>query len=168
MADALAYLTHDVNDAIRAGSLRPEDFPKDIIEVLGYSHSERVNTLIVDVIVNSLDCAGIKEPKEGKPWIRMSLNLADATTALRNFMFEHSYHPTSDSEAGRKAAQIVELLFIHFKDFPEEIPQQTRAIAHDDLQAAADYVCGMTDNFALMTAERLEQGISDDILKGRI
>ena len=83
-------------------------------------------------------------------------------------MFERFYHPISNSVQGRKAAAIVGALFEHFNREPGEIPAWLRDLSGSTERAAADYVCGMTDNFALNLAERICPGLSGDVFKGRI
>ena len=174
ISDALAYLAHDILDALRSEFIRIEDLPADAIGVLGERHSQRVNTVIEDVIESSWDCTGEvgagagQAGKDDTPWIRMSDELGSIVTELRSFMFERFYHPISNSVQGRKAAAIVGALFEHFNREPGEIPAWLRDLSGSTERAAADYVCGMTDNFALNLAERICPGLSGDVFKGRI
>jgi dGTP triphosphohydrolase len=100
--------------------------------------------------------------------VRLSPELGAITTSLRSFMFERFYHPISRSREGRKAAEIVRVLFEHSRENPDEMPAWLRDVSGSDEQAAADYVCGMTDNFALMMAERIRPGLGEDVFQGRI
>ena len=181
ISDALAYLAHDILDALRSDSIRLEDLPAEAIEMLGERHSQRVNTVIEDVISSSWDCSGdagqgagdasagsVNAETDEMPWIRMSDELGKIVTELRVFMFEHFYHPISNSLQGRKAAAIVGALFEHFSRKPEAIPAWLRELSGSTERAAADYVCGMTDNFALIMAEQIKPGLSGDVFKGRI
>ncbi len=170
LSDSLAYLAHDMNDAMRAGALTLLDFPSDLIEGLGRTHSKRVNTLVTDVIMNSWDCTGSVELSNpgGTPWIRMSKDKTDLVTSLRDFMFERFYHKTSNSIEGLKASEIVEVLLDRFLERPQEIPENVKRTAEDVRHAAIDYVCGMTDNFALAMAERVAPGISEGVFRGAI
>lgn len=177
ISDALAYLAHDILDAMRSGFIRLEDLPAGAVEALGERHSQRVNAVIADVIESSWDCTGEVGPetrkarktrKANKPWIRMSDELGKIVTDLRVFMFERFYHPISSSVEGRKAAAIVGVLFEHFTQNPGVIPAWLRQLSESSERAAADYVCGMTDNFALMTAEQIRPGLSDGVFQGRI
>ena len=174
ISDALAYLAHDILDALRSDFIRLDDLPAGAIEMLGERHSQRVNTVVEDVIESSWDCAGEggagdgqAEP-DGGPWIRMSDELGKVVTELREFMFERFYHPISNSVQGRKAAAIVGVLFEHFNRKPEAIPAWLRELSGSTERAAGDYVCGMTDNFALNLAEEIRPGVSGDVFKGRI
>lgn len=184
ISDALAYLAHDINDALRSEYIKIEDLPADAIEALGERHSQRVNAVITDVIGSSWDCTGEIEvegsdesgspEKAGadaggaKPWIRMSPELGKIVTDLRIFMFERFYHPISASNEGRKAAAIVGVLFEHFNKNSDLIPEWIRDLSDSTDRAAADFVCGMTDNFALMMAEQIKPGLSDGVFQGRI
>jgi len=174
ISDALAYLAHDILDALRSDFIKLEDLPSDAVEMLGERHSQRVNTVISDVVESSWDCTGeieVETSEDGggtTPWIRMSPELGDIVTELRNFMFERFYHPISESKEGRKAAAIVGVLFEHFIRNPELIPSWLRELSGSTERAAADYVCGMTDNYALMMAEQVRPGLSDGVFQGRI
>ena len=174
ISDALAYLAHDILDALRSGFISLEDLPADAIEMLGERHSQRVNTVIEDVIGSSWDCVGEAVGEVGQttaddvPWIRMSDELGKIVTELRVFMFERFYHRISNSVKGRKAAAIVGVLFEHFNRQPDNIPNRLRELSESTERAAADFVCGMTDNFALNMAEQISPGLSGDVFKGRI
>ena len=87
ISDALAYLAHDILDALRSEFLLISDFPKDIINTLGERHSQRISTFVTDVINSSWDCTGEKGDSD-IPWIRMSDKLKRIITELRNFMLE--------------------------------------------------------------------------------
>ncbi|MDA1278443.1 MAG: deoxyguanosinetriphosphate triphosphohydrolase [Chloroflexi bacterium] len=169
VSDALAYLAHDILDALRSDYIKITDLPVDAVEALGERHSQRVNSVVQDVIESSWDCTGEIESEDGiKPWIRMSDELGRIVTDLRVFMFERFYHPISNSVEGRKAAAIVGVLFEHFNRSPELIPKRLFEISGSAELAAADFVCGMTDNFALMMAEQIKPGLSNGVFQGRI
>jgi dGTPase len=168
ISDALAYLAHDISDAIRSGFLKLSDLPQEATERLGTRHSQRINTLVNGVVTASWDCTGEVDPEDGKPWIRLSAELGEIITSLRVFMFERFYHPISGSREGRKAADIVRILLEHCRAHPDELPTWLRDVSGSDEQAAADHVCGMTDNFALMMAERIRPGLGEDVFQGRI
>lgn len=168
ISDALAYLAHDITDALRSSSLTIEDLPSEAVERLGERHSQRVNSVVTDVVSASWDCTGEIEAESGQPWIRMSPELGALVTSLRVFMFERFYHPISQSIEGRKAAEIVRVLLEHYRGHPDELPEWLRELSGSDDQAAADYVCGMTDNYALTLAERIRPGMSEGVFQGRI
>lgn len=163
LADAIAYLAHDILDAERAGVLQASDFPQDLLGFIGRRHSERINNILRDVINNSWDCT---QPAVGgvMPWVRMSDAMIGAITALRDFMFERFYLPISARPAAKRAEAVVKLILEHLLANPSQIPP--RAIARtggDESQAAVDYLCGMSDNFALQFAEKIAPGSSAKI-----
>ena len=168
ISDALAYLAHDISDALRSGFFTISDLPSEVVERLGERHSQRVNSLVMDVVAASWDCTGEIKPEDGKPWVRLSPELGGLTTSLRDFMFERFYHRISGSREGRKAAEIVRILLEHYRVHPDELPRWMRDLSGSDDQAAADHVCGMTDNYALTMAERIRPGLSEDVFQGRI
>ena len=169
ISDALAYLAHDILDALRSDFIQLQDLPSEAVSALGERHSQRVNTVVENVIESSWDCSGeVDLSDDVKPWIRMSPELGQIVTDLRVFMFERFYHPISASLEGRKAAAIVGVLFEHFKSNPDLIPDWLRELSGSAELAAADYVCGMTDNYALIMAEQIEPGLSDGVFQGRI
>jgi dGTPase len=92
----------------------------------------------------------------------------EVITRLRNFMFESFYVPISESREGRRAADIVELLFEHYVRHPGRVPEKLHRLSGSNEQAAADWVCGMTDNYALMRAEEVQPGISEGVFQGRV
>ena len=169
ISDAIAYLAHDINDALNAGMITDSDIPATVSELLGTRHSQRVDAMVTDVIEASYDCTGtLTGSPRTKPWIRMSHNIADAVTQLRSFMFERVYHPTSTSAEGRRAAQIVGILFDHYASHVEAIPEWIRALSLEPEYAAADYVCGMTDRYALLAVHKLRPDLDHDLVQGRV
>ena len=174
ISDALAYLAHDIQDALRSDYIQLEDLPSEAIDALGIRHSQRIDAVVRDVVESSWDCTGEIEIETSdevggdRPWIRMSPELGKIVTDLRVFMFENFYHPISASVEGRKAAAIVGVLFEHFNRRPELIPEWLREFSGSTERAAADFVCGMTDNYALMMAEQVKPGLSDGVFQGRI
>lgn len=149
LADSIAYLNHDIQDAIRAELIAESQLPDAARLVLGRAHRERVATLVTDCVLASA------ETFEGdQPRIRLSGEVLAATDVLREFMFERVYlHPEVLKEAER-GQQVVELLFRHYEARPDQIPGWSLP---DDppWRRAADYVSGMTDGYALWQAHSL-------------
>ncbi len=171
IADAVAYLAHDLRDALRADMIGNQDIPPVILEALGEQHSSQLNAMVQDIIYASWDCSGNAysiASANATPWIRMSDAMRNITTSLRDFMFERVYHPTSVSEEGTRSAQIVELLFEHYCQHLDEVPEWMRVLSLEPEYAAADFICGMTDRYAMLKAERLRPGISENLFQGRI
>lgn len=144
-ADRIAYVSHDVDDAVRAGVLREEDIPTDVRDVLGQTYRERL-----DVMVRSLvACSAAEET------VAMPAEVAEAMSGLRSFLFERVYLGPARIEA-EKAAHVLRELCAHFRVHPEELPTPT---SDDPDQRVMDYVSGMTDRFALRAhAERFLPG----------
>ena len=169
ISDALAYLAHDILDALRSDYIQLQDLPREAVSALGKRHSQRVSAVVENVIESSWDCSGeVDPPRDVHPWIRMSSEFGKIVTDLRVFMFDRFYHPISASLEGRKAAAIVGVLFEHFRSNPDLIPAWLRDLSGSAERAAADYVCGMTDNYALIMAEQIKPGLSDGVFQGRI
>jgi dGTPase len=144
-ADRIAYVNHDVDDAIRAGVLTEEDLPTEVVEVLGRSHAERVNTLVTDLVDNSDD----------RPEIGLGDRAFGALDALRDFMFERVYLRDDARAEQEKAVGIVTTLFEHYIEHPNEVPEEYHRAPGDLPTRVADYIAGMTDRYALRTYEQL-------------
>ena len=161
VADSVAYLNHDIADAIRAGILETEDLPAEVNETLGTTHSQRINTLVTDVVGASWDASGDGAPSpDVTPTITMSPIVRRTANLLREFMFQEVYLPLGRTEESAVAREIVRLLFQHFLECPEEIPHPYFQHEEDESQAALDYLSGMTDHYAIRQAELLQPGIS--------
>jgi dGTPase len=133
IVDRVAYINHDIDDAIRFGILRPEELPRDEIELLGDSGSRRIDTLVHDLV----------ETTEQDGDVRQSDAIGGAMLALRSFMFEHVYLGPHTRGQHEQARDVVRSVFAAVAD------------RTDSAEAAIDYVAGMTDRFALEYAERL-------------
>ena len=166
-SDAIAYLAHDIGDAIRAGVLSEEDLPVNAREVLGTRHSQRVDSMVRDVIFASWQCAGYEQIAEPVR-LSMSPEISMIVNELREFMFENVYMPEGHGPEGTQARNIIEFLYGNFLENPSEIPEKYWASGDATERVAADYIAGMTDQFALLTAEGLKPGITSDVFKGRV
>ncbi|HEX6263251.1 MAG TPA: deoxyguanosinetriphosphate triphosphohydrolase [Actinomycetota bacterium] len=145
MADRIAYVNHDIDDAIRAGLLTEESLPRDVTSVLGAGHGDRIETLIDDIAAQ-----GVESGEVG-----MSTPIAEALDALRDFMFERVYlRPESRGEQ-EKAIGVIRALFEHYLEHPEEVPAEYAEAPGGPAARVADYIAGMTDRYALRTYERL-------------
>jgi dGTPase len=144
-SDRIAYVNHDVDDAVRAGVLHPEDLPSDVIAILGETHSDRVDALVGDLTAESWD----------RDEIRMSEPVLGAMTDLRSFLFERVYLRGEVRDEHEKAVGMVRALFAYYLDHPEQIPAEYLAAPGDVATHVADYIAGMTDRFALRTYEQL-------------
>ena len=142
-ADKIAYLHHDIDDAMRAGIVDEEDIPADVRGALGRDRAERLDTMIYDVVVTSY----------GKPTVTMSEEVLEATNALRRFMFDHVYLAGPAKSEDEKAKDLLRALLEHFERRPQDMPAEYKRIVEVDgsKRAAADYVSGMTDRYAFDT-----------------
>jgi dGTPase len=154
LADSVAYLNHDIADAVRAGLLQPHDLPKDVRAVLGETHSQRIDTLVSDIVDASWHDAMSPEADGGRQ-IRMSHGVRLATDALRAFLFERVYLWEERLAEAARARRVIEFLWDHLLAQPEELAASDYTRRDDPLvRRIADYISGMTDGFALATAER--------------
>lgn len=144
LADRIAYVNHDIDDAIRAGLLTEEDLPTSAVSVLGRSHGDRIATLVDDIVGGST-ASGVD----------LSPPIAAALDALREFMFERVYLREDARAEQEKAIAIVRALFAHYLEHPAEIPAEYGSAPGDLPTRVADYIAGMTDRYALRTYERL-------------
>lgn len=165
ISDAVAYLNHDLLDAFRAGVLTETSIPRYIQEILGERHSQRINTMVNDIVATSqeaMDSVGL----DIAPEIKMGVDLRDAVYALREFMFQNVYVPEDKGEEGTTARKIIDLLFGHYHQKKHLIPEdfQIRSETFDD--AVKDYISGMTDQYAIRVAESVSPGIAH-VFKGR-
>ena len=168
ISDAIAYLAHDLADAERGGALAKTDVPIEIRDALGDAHSSRLNTMVCDVINASWSCTGETPDPDEQVWIRMSDEMRSVVTQLRRFMFERVYHPTSRSPEGVRAYDAVALLHEYYSKHIDEIPEWMQVISIEPEYAAADFVSGMTDSFAVMALERISPGSTKGLYQGRV
>ncbi len=177
LADSIAYINHDIGDAIRAGVLEESDLPRHCVEVLGDTDSGRINRMVIDVIESSWEGARANESSRGQSFgayqgeqqhiaaaaaqgqaiITISPRLLEATDELREFLFQRVYTDPAAQAEMAKARQVVRLLYEHFLHYPEQIPEGVRRSAGraSAAQMACDHVSGMTDRYALQVFEEL-------------
>ena len=147
VADLIAYVNHDIDDATRAGLLTPDDLPSDLVGVLGSSSSMRIGTLVKDVVTETL-AGGLTE-------IRMSEPVLNAVLALRAFLFETVYENTIATVELKKASGILSGLWEKVRERPEEF-LDLRTVESEGLDAATrDFIAGMTDRYAVRLFEQL-------------
>jgi dGTPase len=137
LVDRVAYINHDIDDALRAGILRPDDLPTTEIELLGPTGSQRIDTLVRDIV---------KSSRSGEE-IAQSAEVGKAMLRLRKFMFDRVYlGPEARREHGR-VEHTMESLFRHYLEHPDEVPRWDPEA--DERQRVADYIAGMTDRFCI-------------------
>ncbi len=144
IADIIAYLNHDIDDAMRAGVLTQSKLPKDLIQFLGKTASERITTMITDIVQET--------SKHGKKTLSVSQNILDAVDQLRAFMFENVYENSSVKKETIKACRMLEGLYgFYFKNEEILIHEATYFSneKNDKERLLCDYIAGMTDNYAI-------------------
>ncbi len=133
LVDRVAYINHDIDDAVRYGLLREEDLPRDEISVLGPTGSRRIDTLVQDIV----------EASEGIGDIRQTAEVGEALLSLREFMFERVYLGPQVAPEHERAHDVIQRIFGHLVE------------RGDSVEEVVDYIAGMTDRFALAYAESL-------------
>jgi len=147
LADHIAYINHDIEDALRGGIIYPMDIPLEISNVLGFTHGERINRLVADAIEASRDQDSIRQTDE----------VGQAMLALKDFMFASVYtNPLAKGEEG-KAQEMLRMLFGYYCENPDELPSDFQNIRMEEgvERAVCDYIAGMTDPFAVQKFEEL-------------
>ncbi len=140
VSDCIAYVNHDIDDAVRAKIIKECDLPQDIIDILGNSHSKRISTLVKSVIKATID--------DDYQHIKMEQEILEALENLRVYLFENVYFNEKVLSVAKKAEKVVEELFCYFMEHTELIKKQ---FAKDKETIVVDYISGMTDRFALET-----------------
>jgi len=133
LVDRVAYINHDIDDAVRAGVLSPDELPREELEVLGPTGARRIDTLVQDIVEASAEAGDIRQTPE----------VGEAMLALRRFMFERVYLGPDSRTDHARAQSVVRLIFDHLVERGEPVEQ------------VVDYVAGMTDRFALAYAAEL-------------
>lgn len=149
LSDRIAYINHDIDDAIRSGVISLSDFPEDVVNFFGTRHSERIDNMVKNVILTS----------DGKPHIRMDEEHWDKLILLRNFMFENIYKSKNvkKEEDLLMVDRVIRSLYSHFIDHPEELPDDFRRnIGTDGVnEVVKDFVASMTDRYAVTLYKQL-------------
>lgn len=154
LADSVAYINHDIGDAIRAGLIKEGALPQPAIAILGKSHSERINTMVCDIIDQSWACTGL-EDNDKTPVVTMSPLVLEAANNLRQFLFQRVYDVQTARDEAERAKQVIRFLYQYFMKNPDKLPGEY-ASSDDVERRVVDYIAGMTDNYALRLAEGAE------------
>lgn len=143
ISDRVAYINHDIDDALRSGVITAEDLPKECIKVLGKDHRSRINTLVTDLIENSFQ----------QSCISMSETCMEHMDLLRSFMFKNVYHngKVKKNEDLEKVRNMIESLYHYFLDNPQELPEELKAMIPEFgmEEMVKDHIAGMTDRYAM-------------------
>jgi dGTPase len=141
IVDRVAYINHDIDDAVRAGLLAPDDLPRDEIALLGETGSERIDTLVHDLVETSAVAGDIRQSEE----------IGAAMLSLRRFMFDRVYLAEGSRAEHRRAAEVVERILDHLEAHPESLPPGDA----EPVQRTIDFLAGMTDRYAQAYADAL-------------
>ena len=146
-ADRIAYINHDIDDALRAGIIQGSDIPEHCLKILGMTHGERIANMIGDIVSHSLD----------RDEIRSGENMQAATDELRGFLFKRVYQDSWRKAEEDKCDYILEALFGYFMQHPAEMSLEFVALVYKDgtQRAVTDYLASMTDRFAMRAFNRL-------------
>ncbi len=153
IADVIAYINHDIGDAIRAGIISENDLPLSVAIALGHSHSQRINSMVSDIIDYSWAARG--DVAVPRPTIGMSPQVLESTNTLREFLFDRVYNLRSAEEESERAREVVRLLYNYFTEHEDELPPEDSAYSDELERRVVDYIAGMTDQYALRMAEGL-------------
>lgn len=150
IADGVAYLNHDLDDALRANMISEPDVPERVTRVLGGRHSVRIDTMVTDIVLSS-------NVVSGTGMIGMSSDVEEASQELRAFLFERVYDPINQLPETGRAHDVVTTLYHHFMEHSELLPIAPLPDASDDIveRRVVDFVASMTDRYALELSERL-------------
>lgn len=146
-SDQIAYINHDIDDAMRAGILTDQDIPREIADVLGNTHRERINSLVTDMIFHTRHSGELG----------MTAEVEQAMEALRSFMFERVYKNPKAKGEEAKARDILKQLYEYYIRHPDAIPADFRPqLDFDGMErTVCDYIAGMTDKYAMYKYEEL-------------
>jgi len=158
IADIVAYVNHDVEDAIRAHIISHNDLPKPVVATLGQEHSQRINTMVCDIINCSWPVSG--NGNLTNPTIGMSPDILRATNLLRQFLFDKVYYPSLAGEDAVKAERALRLLYSHFLEHEDSLPREFTSLPDGRERKVIDYIAGMTDQYALRLAEEISQELN--------
>ncbi len=160
LADAIAYINHDIDDAIRAGLIGTGDLPAEALDVLGTTHAGRINTMVADCIVTNWwatgeeGAGGVTAQEAG---IMLSEGVLAAADALRDFMFLRVYNGPEVTPERQRAERVVFALWRYYEGHLEALPETVRAIAETEgvPTALRDHIAGMTDLYALQCFDEI-------------
>lgn len=152
IADTVAYINHDIDDAIRAGTIDNDDLPSLPVNVLGNTRRERINTMVNDIIVQSWS---VRDPDARSPSVTMSPGIIEVTEILSDFLWERVYNLIADREETEKARETIRLLYHYFNGNEDKLPPEYSVYSDEVERRVVDYIAGMTDQYATRLAEDL-------------
>ena len=153
IADIVAYINHDVEDAIRANVITQNDLPELAVAVLGHTNSQRINTLVRDIISYSWSVSS--HSNLIRPTVGMSQEILRAANSLRQFLFDKVYNLSSVSKEAVEATEVLHLLYSYFLRHEDKLPQEFISLPDSKERKIVDYIAGMTDQYALRLAKEI-------------
>jgi len=146
VADVIAYLNHDLDDALRAGIIKVKDIPREFLKIFGNRHSERIDIMVRDVIFTTM--------KEGYKNISMSPKIEEAMNNLRDFLYDRVYYNELVLKEFQKAKRVLHALYNYYLENPKLI--SSNELSEKELhRKICDFIAGMTDRYALYTFEKI-------------
>ena len=156
LSDIVAYINHDIDDAIRSGVITRSDLPASATSLLGHARRERINAMVCDIIEQSWavrdnpDLIGSNYPS-----IKMSTSVLKATNILRDFLFDRVYNVQSVQKEATKAREIVRRLYQYFNQHEDKLPPEYSLYSDEVERRVVDYIAGMTDQYATRMAKKI-------------
>ncbi len=145
LADRIAYINHDIDDAIRADIITEKHLPVGPVAILGDTGGKRINSLVIDMVENSLD----------KDDIRMSDEVYDAMEEMKSFLYDRVYIGSEAKKEHSKAINLLRQLYAYYAENPDELPVEYKERKDAEFVKVIDHIAGMTDRYALREYERL-------------
>jgi dGTPase len=145
-ADRIAYINHDIDDALRAGLITQESLPSECLAVLGETHGRRITTMVSDIVAQS----------QGRDELVMSAEVQEATNRLKDFLYERVYQHGASGRAGDRVRRLIRAMFGFYMENPHQVPGGIEAAGEGRERLArvvCDYLAGMTDRFAAQQFE---------------
>lgn len=148
IADIIAYINHDIDDAIRGGVISQRDIPKDCLDRLGDTHSRRINTMVNDIILETL--------RVGEGRLAITEEVLTAISDLRNFLWERVYENEAIHSVFHKASKILKELYQYFTDHPDYFLAliERESLYDSPERCVSDFLAGMTDRYAFNLYEK--------------
>ncbi|MFC1865203.1 deoxyguanosinetriphosphate triphosphohydrolase [Chloroflexota bacterium] len=157
ISDAVAYINHDIGDAIRAGIITEAELPAPATHILGHSNRERINNMVCDIIKNSWGVSELVDSIDSneKAEIKMGNSVIHAANELRNFLFKRVYRAVSSGIEAERAKLAIRRLYAHFNKYADKLPAEYLCGNDEVSRKVVDYIAGMTDQYATSLADEL-------------